>query len=49
MIILLISLRIPSPAHYLCGHGECTYYPWSKIGCFILLVWRPPLLTGGYL
>ena len=38
MIILLYSLRIPSPAHFLGGRGECAYYLWSKIGCFILPV-----------
>ena len=42
-------LRIPSPAHFLCGRGERAYYPWSKISSFIPSVWRPPLLTGGYL
>ena len=49
MIILLHLLRTPSPAHFLCGRGKHTYYPMSKIGCFIPLVWQPPLLTGGYL
>jgi len=49
MIILLHSLRIPSPAHFLCGLGKHAYYPWLKINCFIPLVWQPPLLTGGYL
>ena len=45
-IILLHSLRIPSPTHFLCEHA---YYLWLKIGRFTPPVWRPPLLTGGHL
>jgi len=35
MIILLHLLRIPSPAHFLCGPEECTYYTWPRTSRFI--------------
>ena len=49
MIILLHPLRIPSPAQFLCGHGKHTYSLWLKSAVFLPPVWRPLLLTGGYL
>jgi len=30
-MIILHSLRIPSPTHFLCGCGKYTHYPMSKI------------------
>ena len=41
---MIILLRIPSPAHFLCGCCKSTHYPWSNIGHFIPPVWQQPLL-----